>query len=560
MAINNLNPRRTIWYSTHEPSNKYDLWLCPSTATHDADGNPINPKCVYDLKIFECGKWKVINFCHCNGGDDPSHYIPVQDIEIIPDPLNMEVGESKSLSCIFTPSDATNKKVVWSVLNGGTARPIISIDKNGVVTASASGNATVVVTSEDNPEIQDTASVKVTSSSGGTTYTVSVAANPTNGGTVTGGGTYTENTSCTVTATANSGYTFSYWRIGTDTYYESSKTFTVTNNINCTAYFVQNATKPTVVTTSATPVSQNSANCVGEITSTGNSEITERGFCYGTSANPTISGDHWPVRSLGVGTFDATITGLSTNTTYHVRAYAKNSAGVGYGADKSFTTLNTSLPTVVTKTPTEIDHESAVSGGNVTNNGGSAVTDKGICWSTNSNPTTADSNQSGGTGLGGFTITMESLTADTTYYVRAYATNSYGTAYGSQKSFKTKEQAGPADIPTIYVGQVKGMSTQDFKNLSDAQIMDYYRDCVSTNTMTYSSDEWNGSDYYLVFFLIKQGYTIQNTSNFVSLGISQPINWDFGGLRSIVIGGTSYVLYTNRRRFNSSDSFTINIA
>ena len=95
---------------------------------------------------------------------------------------------------------------------------------------------------------------------------------------------------------------------------------------------------------------------------------------------------------MGVGVFDATITGLSTNTTYHVRAYAKNSAGVGYGVDKSFTTLNTSLPTVVTKTPTEIDHESAVSGGNVTNNGGSAVTDKGICWSTSSNPTTADSN------------------------------------------------------------------------------------------------------------------------------------------------------------------------
>jgi uncharacterized protein (TIGR02145 family) len=86
---------------------------------------------------------------------------------------------------------------------------------------------------------------------------------------------------------------------------------------------------------------------------------------------------------------------------------------------------------------------SAVSGGNITNNGGSLVTSRGVCWSTSPNPTTANNITTNGSGTGSFTSTLTGLTANTTYYVRAYAINSAGTAYGNELSFtSTGSSAG----------------------------------------------------------------------------------------------------------------------
>ena len=80
---------------------------------------------------------------------------------------------------------------------------------------------------------------------------------------------------------------------------------------------------------------------------------------------------------------------------------------------------------------------SATSGGNITNNGGTSVTQRGIVWSTSPNPTTANSSTNDGSGTGNFTSNLSNLTANATYYVRAYATNSAGTAYGNEFSFST---------------------------------------------------------------------------------------------------------------------------
>ena len=76
-------------------------------------------------------------------------------------------------------------------------------------------------------------------------------------------------------------------------------------------------------------------------------------------------------------------------------------------------------------------------GGNVTADGGATVTARGICWSTSQNPTISGSHTTDGTGTGTFTSNMTGLEPNTTYYVRAYATNSAGTAYGDQVSFTT---------------------------------------------------------------------------------------------------------------------------
>ncbi len=98
-------------------------------------------------------------------------------------------------------------------------------------------------------------------------------------------------------------------------------------------------------------------------------------------------------------------------------------------------------PTVSTTNISSITLNSAVSGGNVTNPGGSSVTARGVCWNTSGSPTTANSKTTNGTGTGSFTSSISGLNQSTIYYVRAYATNSYGTSYGEEVTFTT--------IPTL---------------------------------------------------------------------------------------------------------------
>lgn len=96
-----------------------------------------------------------------------------------------------------------------------------------------------------------------------------------------------------------------------------------------------------------------------------------------------------------------------------------------------------SIPTLSTTSASNIGITTAQSGGNITSDGGASVTVRGVCWSTSPNPTIANNKITDGTGTGNFTSSIIGLTANTTYYVRAYATNSAGTAYGNEVSFKT---------------------------------------------------------------------------------------------------------------------------
>lgn len=133
--------------------------------------------------------------------------------------------------------------------------------------------------------------------------------------------------------------------------------------------------------------------------------------------------------------FSYFFTGLTAATTYFVRAYAINDKGVGYGNVLSF--LTPTLPTVTTNTVSSIVATTATCGGNVSSDGGATVTARGVCWSTSHNPTISNSKTTNGTGTGSFTSSITGLTTNTTYYVRAYATNSVGTAYGAERSFTT---------------------------------------------------------------------------------------------------------------------------
>jgi hypothetical protein len=99
------------------------------------------------------------------------------------------------------------------------------------------------------------------------------------------------------------------------------------------------------------------------------------------------------------------------------------------------------LPVVTTEVITDIGNTSATGGGNVTSQGTQPVIARGICWSTTTAPTTGNTHTINGSGTGAFTSSLTGLTTGTTYYVRAYATSSVGTAYGNEVSFVTTSTA-----------------------------------------------------------------------------------------------------------------------
>jgi gliding motility-associated-like protein len=144
------------------------------------------------------------------------------------------------------------------------------------------------------------------------------------------------------------------------------------------------------------------------------------------------------------------ISGLTPNTTYELY-FVTRDAVPAYSTiyHTSFTTLAYTVPNVTTTTTASaITANSASSGGTVGSDGGQAVTERGICWSTTANPTIANSRTTDGSGLGTFTSAMAGLNAGTTYYVRAYATNSVGTGYGPQVTFTTVANNNPT-ISTV---------------------------------------------------------------------------------------------------------------
>jgi hypothetical protein len=111
------------------------------------------------------------------------------------------------------------------------------------------------------------------------------------------------------------------------------------------------------------------------------------------------------------------------------------------------------LATLTTSAVSSLTNISATSGGNITDDGGANITTRGVCYSINTNPTTADNITNDGNGTGSFTSNLSGLTASTTYYVRAYATNSAGTAYGNEHSFITLASA-PLAIGDTYQGGI----------------------------------------------------------------------------------------------------------
>ncbi len=191
---------------------------------------------------------------------------------------------------------------------------------------------------------------------------------------------------------------------------------------------------PVLSTTVASSIDQTSAISGGDIVENSSASVS-RGVCWSTSPTPTIADSHTD-DGTGYGVFTSNMTGLIPNTEYYYRAYASNSDVTSYGEEYTFMTLSSGPPIVETTVAELMSNTSASSGGNITYSN-EVVSQRGVCWSTNPNPTLNDNYTDDGTGIGSYTSLIDGLEFSTEYYYRAYAINSIGIAYGEEMTFST---------------------------------------------------------------------------------------------------------------------------
>jgi uncharacterized protein (TIGR02145 family) len=296
---------------------------------------------------------------------------------------------------------------------------------------------------------------------------------------------------------------------------------------------------PVLITAEITSITQITAVSGGNITDDKGGSVTARGVCWGISENPTIS-DSKTSDASGIGIFASSLTGLIGNTSYYVRAYATNSAGTQYGNQVNFKT-SPLMPAIATETVSSISLTSSNSGGTISNDGGAPVTSRGVCWSTSQKPTITDSKTDNGTGTGIFNSSVNGLTANTTYYIRAYATNSAGTAYGNERSFKTY---AANDIEgNLYNSVTIGTQTWLSENLKTTRFNDnssipLVSDSITWLSLTspaycwYKNDESNNKVTYGALY---NWYTV-NTGKLCPIGWHVPTSDEFTTLTNFLGG------------------------
>jgi len=192
---------------------------------------------------------------------------------------------------------------------------------------------------------------------------------------------------------------------------------------------------PTISIDAVTDIATTSATIGGNISSDGGSAVTAHGVCWGIAQNPTTSSTK-TTEGTGSGSFSSSITGLTPGTIYYIKAYGINAIGTSYSSQLTFTTLAVA-PMLTTNEVSSVTSTSASCGGYITNDGGSPVKARGVCWSTHQNPTIADSITIDGLGLGSFSSSIIRLTPGTIYYFKAYAINNIGITYGDQRTTTT---------------------------------------------------------------------------------------------------------------------------
>ncbi len=218
------------------------------------------------------------------------------------------------------------------------------------------------------------------------------------------------------------------------------------------SFITRSYAAPTTIPLDASLVAITTATLNGQIQDTNGSSATVRGFVYGTTqsfgATTTEEG------TFSAGVYNSAVTGLSANTTYYYKAYATNGSGTSYSTDiETFTTLASTATSVVeTDGLASLGTTTVTIYGNIVSTGGSDTVTHGFAYGTSPTLSSVIATSSLGTysGTGTFSSDITSLTANTTYYYRAYVTNSLGISFGEIKTFVTVDNNGATvsfDIP-----------------------------------------------------------------------------------------------------------------
>jgi gliding motility-associated-like protein len=273
-------------------------------------------------------------------------------------------------------------------------------------------------------------------------------------------------------------------------------------------------TPPTVATVSITP-GQNVATINGSVTP-GTMPLGYSGVIWSTNNAPMDTSVATKTKNSpsATGPFSNVATGLTPGTSYFGRAYVVDAIGnVYYGLIIPFQTLSATAPTLTTVPVFNIQPYKANSGGSNIDSGGLAITQKGICWSTSPNPTTASSRTTDGPNGNNYTSVLRVLQPSTTYYVRAYAVNTSGTGYGNEVSFVTAAPA-PALIATplsLNFGSVSNGSGAPVLNFS----LTGYNLTPAAGTITITTPAG-----YLLSTSASTGFTTPLTIPYTSGGLS----------------------------------------
>jgi uncharacterized protein (TIGR02145 family) len=302
-------------------------------------------------------------------------------------------------------------------------------------------------------------------------------------------------------------------------------------------------TPPVLTTANVSDITSATASTGGNVTDDGGAEVLSRGVCWSISEKPTIASDKTS-DGTGLGSFTSSLTQLTPNTKYYVRSYATNSEGIGYGKQVTFTTSPVSVPLLTTNIG-DIQPTTAFSGGWITSDNGGFVTVRGVCWSTTTNPTTGDNITIDGSDIGSFTSYLTGLSANTTYYVRAYATNIAGTGYGEQIQFTTlvdyTGQTGTVNdidgntYQTIGIGGqiwiVENLKTTKFNDGEAIPLVTDNTAWINLTTPGYCWYDNNESDYKATYGALYNWYTV-NTGKLCPPGWHVAHFRDFGNLNS----------------------------
>ena len=211
---------------------------------------------------------------------------------------------------------------------------------------------------------------------------------------------------------------------------------------------------PKVSAVDVSKIASTSATLTADVTDHGGETVSEVGFYYSLDPAVDVETSVKVTRNYAGGAFSTSLTDLSVFTTYYVKAYAVNSAGVAYSSVVSFKTL-ADVPVVQTLGSAEVGSDGATLSGTVLTDNGASITERGFVWMQgDGTPTTSNSKLKASGTTGDFTATLSGLDPNKKYSFRAYAINSVGTAYGAVMTFSTI-----ADLPSLSATKVSNLNT-----------------------------------------------------------------------------------------------------